>query len=56
MALNRIEIHFNYEDEIAEFVECAAMHENERKERLGAYEMCKLYEDDFLYGEGRNSE
>lgn len=27
-----------------------------RKERLGAYEMCELYEDGFLYGEGRNSE
>lgn len=23
-----------------------------RKERLGAYEVCELYEDGFLYGEG----
>ena len=33
---DRIEIHFNYEDEIAEFVECAAMHENETERKAGS--------------------
>ena len=33
---DRIEIHFKYEDEIAEFVECAAMHENETERKAGS--------------------
>ena len=33
---DRIEIHFNYEDEIAEFIECAAMQENKLERKAGS--------------------
>lgn len=33
---DRIEIHFNYEDEIVEFIECAAVRENEMERKAGS--------------------
>lgn len=47
---DRIEIHFNYEDEITEFVKYAFAN-GDLLRKVESYEMRKLYPDGFLYGE-----